>query len=423
MDANLNTSDNLQVCSASHLGEANSTHDSSPTYELHLERLPRTVELKRDNCGASKNAGEELFYFVMVDQTKLPASLEFIETTSWLEVINAIKTLAVRGAPALGVTGAAALALWLQEYAQTAPASTRIMSGNTTPQNGIESFLDELTNAAHTIANARPTAVNLAWGTNKLHAYLVEEIQANLLFPANVSFCTGAPKNESLNTGSSANLPLTTLCAKAFEFVKTMEAEDEAANRALGAYGAELLPANARVLTHCNAGSLATVYYGTALGVIYAAATQGKIQHVWADETRPVGQGSRLTAWELSRAGIPVTLECDNMAASLMAAGCIDAVIVGADRITANGDTANKIGTYGLAVLAQYHDIPFYVAAPTSTIDATLPNGFAIPIEQRAATEVLPHSIPGVEVWNPAFDVTPANLITAWITETGVIHF
>lgn len=199
-----------------------------------------------------------------------------------------------------------------------------------------------------------------------------------------------------------------------------MTREDETANRAMGAHGAALLPHGARVLTHCNAGSLATAFFGTALGVVYAAAEEGKIERVYADETRPVGQGARLTAWELARAGVPVTLICDNMAASVMAQGLVDAVIVGADRITANGDAANKIGTYGLAVLAKHHGIPLYVVAPTSTIDFSLSEGSQIPIEQRRPEEVLAAPIDGVEVYNPAFDVTPAALISKIITEQGV---
>ena len=194
-----------------------------------------------------------------------------------------------------------------------------------------------------------------------------------------------------------------------FAEAKRMEAEDEAANRAIGAHGAALLRQGSRVLTHCNAGSLATAFYGTALGVVYAAAEQGKIERVYADETRPVGQGARLTSWELARAGVPCTLVCDNMAASLMAKGEVDAVIVGADRIAANGDAANKIG-------------PFYVAAPTSTIDPAIADGSGIPIEERDASEVLPVAIEGVEVWNPAFDVTPAGLITRIVTERGAFE-
>lgn len=339
---------------------------------MNIEQLPRTVEMKRTKDG---------YRFVMIDQTKLPDELTYISTSDWHEVVTAIAILAVRGAPALGVAGAGALALWLFENAHDKEGRAWVS------QVG----LDE---AASIIARARPTAVNLMWGTKRMHNAIEDALQQTY------------SKDQ--------------LCDVVFEFVKDMEAEDEAVNRALGAYGAELLKPQSRVLTHCNAGSLATVFYGTALGVIYAAAEQGKIERVYADETRPVGQGARLTAWELAQAGIPVTLECDNMAGALMQAGKIDAVIVGADRIARNGDTANKIGTYSLAVLARHHHIPFYIAAPTSTVDTSIATGAQIPIEQRSETEVLPHPLQGVDVYNPAFDVTPAELISAWITEKGV---
>ena len=339
---------------------------------MNIERLPRTVEMKQ---------GENSYQFVMIDQTKLPYELTYITTTDWYEVVHAITTLAVRGAPALGVAGAAALALWLFEHVSEKEGRAAVSCGG----------LDE---AASIIARARPTAINLMWGTKCMHNAIEEALDKNL------------SKKE--------------LCKVVFDVVKDMESHDEATNRAIGAYGAELLKPNSTVLTHCNAGSLATVFYGTALGVIYAAAEQGKITRVYADETRPVGQGARLTAWELAQVGIPVTLECDNMAGALMQAGKVDAVIVGADRIAKNGDTANKIGTYSLAVLARYHHIPFYVAAPTSTVDLNMATGASIPIEQRSATEVLSCPLEGVSVYNPAFDVTPAELISAWITEKGV---
>lgn len=341
---------------------------------MNIERLPRTVEMKRVG---------NTYQFVMIDQTKLPDELTYITTTDWHEVVNAIAILAVRGAPALGVAGAAALALWLFENVQEADGQASVS-------------LEGLDEAACVISRARPTAVNLMWGTKRMHNAIEDALQHTLT------------KDQ--------------LCDEVFGFVKDMEAEDESVNRAIGAHGAELLKPQSRVLTHCNAGSLATVFYGTALGVIYTAAEQGKIARVYADETRPVGQGSRLTAWELAQAGIPVTLECDNMAGALMQAGKIDAVIVGADRIAKNGDTANKIGTYSLAVLARYHHIPFYVAAPTSTVDTSIATGASIPIEQRSEAEVLPHPLQGVEVFNPAFDVTPAELISAWITEKGVFR-
>ncbi|WP_418256485.1 S-methyl-5-thioribose-1-phosphate isomerase, partial [Gordonibacter urolithinfaciens] len=256
--------------------------------------------------------------------------------------------------------------------------------------------LEELGPVADEVAAARPTAVNLAWGVRRAVAR------------ARRAVASGAPS--------------ALVADELFDEVKHMEAEDEAVNRAIGAHGAELLAPGSRILTHCNAGSLGTAFYGTALGIVYAAAAQGKVERVYADETRPVGQGARLTAWELSRANVPCTLICDDMAASLMAAGRVDAVLVGADRIAANGDAANKIGTYGVAVLARHHGIPFYMAAPTSTIDPTLPDGSGIPIEERDPAEVLPQPLPGVEVWNPAFDVTPAALITRIVTERGVFE-
>ena len=319
--------------------------------------LPRSIELLKSDGG---------IVFRYIDQRKLPESLETCETGDWHAVIDAIKTLAVRGAPAIGVAGAAALALWA--------ANDR--------EGDIAAVADE-------ISSARPTAVNLKWAVDKA------------VKCANV--CSENDRAEQL-----------------FDFVKELEFEDEHTNRAIGNNGAELLGPHSRVLTHCNAGSLATVFFGTALGIVYTAAAQGKIERVYADETRPLGQGARLTTWELARAGVPVTLICDNMAASVMAQGLVDAVIVGADRIAQNGDTANKIGTYGLAVLAHEHGIPFYVAAPESTIDRTLADGSGIPIEQRDASEVLQQPIAGVDVLNPAFDVTPARFISKIITERGV---
>lgn len=327
---------------------------------VDVGRLPRTIELKRIGDGAVLD---------YVDQTLLPGELVVKTTSNWRDVVDAIKTLAVRGAPAIGVSGAAAVVL-------------RAYEGGTR---------DEWLAAAAEIAMARPTAVNLSWAIERVCA----EIR---------SF-----------DGSDEQLRDHLLT-----FVKQLEKDDEACNRAIGANGAELLKPASRILTHCNAGSLATVFYGTALGVVYAAAEQGKVQQVFADETRPVGQGARLTSWELARAGVPVTLICDNMAASVMAAGKVDAVLVGADRIARNGDVANKIGTYGLAVLAHAHAIPFYVAAPKSTIDVNTPDGTSIVIEQRDPNELLARPIVGVDVFNPAFDVTPASLVTAVITEEGI---
>lgn len=342
---------------------------------LRLENLPRTIELVRADDGAA-----ELVY---VDQRLLPGELAFARTRDWRAVVGAVRSLAVRGAPAIGAAGAAAVALWAQERADPRACS----DADASP------YLAELDRVCAQVASVRPTAVNLSWGVERMRR---------------------AARGRVLS-GSSVE----EVAAALFDAVKALEADDEAANRAIGAHGAALLPKDARILTHCNAGSLATVFFGTALGIVYAAAAQGKVARVYADETRPVGQGARLTCWELAQTGIPVTLICDNMAASLMAKGEVDAVVVGADRIAANGDVANKIGTYGLAVLARRHGVPFYVAAPASTVDKVLSEGSQIPIEERDAAEVLPHPIAGVEVWNPAFDVTPAALISRIVTEGG----
>ena len=323
--------------------------------ELHMENLPRSVELVRDDGGV---------FFRYIDERLLPGELRIEQTDDWAVVVDAIKALAVRGAPAIGLAGASALALCAAHG-----------GGN----------LDE---AAAVIATARPTAVNLKWAVDRALAAI-------------------------------EGLPCEEVADRLFDEVKKMEDEDERTNRAIGDNGAALLPGGSRVLTHCNAGSLATFFYGTALGIVYSAAAQGKVERVYADETRPVGQGARLTTWELARAGVPVTLICDNMAASLMAQGQVDAVVVGADRIARNGDTANKIGTYAVAILAREHGIPFYVAAPFSTVDAAIADGSGIVIEQRDPREVLPNAIEGVDVWNPAFDVTPAGYIAKIVTEKG----
>lgn len=344
---------------------------------LDLDRLPRTVSLSR---AQRSDAGATAFRLDLLDQSVLPYEESYLHLADWREVVDAVKTLKVRGAPAIGVAGAAAVALAAAEVEGDSPDAD-------------EAFMDDLAERAQLIAQARPTAVNLAWAVEGAMA------EARRAMAEGGHGCV----TEAL-----------------YAFVKRLEREDEAANRAIGAAGAALLKPGSRVLTHCNAGSLATAFYGTALGVVYAAVEQGKIARVYADETRPVGQGARLTVWELSRAGVPCTLLCDNMAASVMAAGLVDAVVVGADRIAANGDTANKIGTYGVAVLAHHHGIPFYVAAPSSTIDPSCSSGADIPIEQRAAEEVLAVAIEGVDVMNPAFDVTPASLISGIVTERGV---
>jgi methylthioribose-1-phosphate isomerase len=297
----------------------------------------------------------------MIDQRLLPGRLAFLEARTVDELCEAIRTLAVRGAPALGVAGAMGMALAAVTGEDPHGAAARIRA-------------------------TRPTAVNLAWGVAK---------------------------------GLAAADPV----AEAVRLYK----DDIDRNRRLGAHGASLVPQDGRVLTHCNAGALACAGYGTALGVIRGAAEAGRRPSVWVDETRPVLQGARLTAWELDRLAIPATLVADVMAGSLMAAGDVDCVVVGADRIAANGDVANKVGTYGLAVLASHHGIPFYVAAPLSTVDRECSTGAGIPIELRSGDEVTSiegHRIApvGFAAENRAFDVTPAALVTAIVTEDGVLR-
>ncbi|HEV7239849.1 MAG TPA: S-methyl-5-thioribose-1-phosphate isomerase [Thermoanaerobaculia bacterium] len=301
----------------------------------------------------------------LLDQRLLPREERWIECRTASEVAEAIRTMVVRGAPAIGVAAAYGMAM-------------AAMRG------------DDLQEAARLLKSARPTAVNLAWAVDRL-----------------------------LECGGKA--------AALVSEAERIHREDVEANMRMGRFGAELLGQNATVLTHCNAGALATAGYGTALGVIRAAIEGGKHIAVFADETRPYLQGARLTAWELQRDGIDVTLITDNMSGHFFQQGKFDAVIVGADRIAANGDTANKIGTYTVAVLAKAHGVPFYVAAPISTIDRACPNGSQIPIEERSAEEVTDIygtrvAPEGIHVRHPAFDVTPARLITAIITEGGVVR-
>ncbi len=337
---------------------------------MGVDSLPRTIELLRDGRGTIAR---------IVDQKALPKDLVFLDIATYERMIGAIKDLTLRGAPAIGVAGAAALSLY---------------ADNQTAADSPKALLEELEAIAPVVASARPTAVNLGWGVNEALA--------------------------AARRAAEGGRALAAVKEVLFETVKRLEAEDEAANREIGRQGATLFARKCRILTHCNAGSLATVFYGTALGIVYEAYSQGLVDQVYIDETRPVGQGARLTTWELSRAGVPATLICDNMAASLMGQGLVDAVCVGADRICRNGDAANKIGTYGLAVLARCHGIPFYVAAPSSSCDFTLETGKDIVIEQRDATEVADFVPPGIAVYNPAFDVTPASLITKIITERGI---
>ena len=321
-----------------------------------------------------------------LDQTKLPLQETYVLATTYQQVAEVITTMVVRGAPAIGVAAAMGLALGVK----TSPVTT------------VPALRTEFETMCTTLASTRPTAVNLFWAIERMKVRF-----------AALAGRTGATV-ESLRTGL-------------IDEAQRMYDEDIAACRRMGAHGAALLPKAGGVLTHCNAGALATCGYGTALGVIRSAVEQGHQIHVYADETRPFLQGARLTAWELMHDGIPTTVLCDNMAASLMRQGKVQAVIVGADRIAANGDVANKIGTYGVAVLAKEHGIPFFVAAPWSTIDLKTPNGDAIPIEQRAEREVTHHAgkqlTPhGVGIENPAFDVTPAKYVTAIVTERGVLR-
>ncbi len=320
-----------------------------------------------------------------IDQTLLPAAEIQRETTDWREVAVAIRSLAIRGAPAIGVAAAMAVAL-AARAARDLPAARA--------DEAIGRAIDGL-------AATRPTAVNLFWALARMR---------------------GA-HDRARAAGIGGEALAQELEAEAAQIL----AEDLAQSRAIGAHGAELVPHGARILTHCNAGGLATGGLGTALAVIYAAHEQGKEVTVFVDETRPLLQGARLTAWELHRSGIPVTLITDSMAGAAMARLGLGLVVVGADRIGRNGDTANKIGTYPLAVLAGRHRVPFYVAAPTTTIDPELEAGDGFPIEERAEEEVLGllgvRTAPaGIRAWNPAFDVTPNELITAIVTERGVVR-
>jgi methylthioribose-1-phosphate isomerase len=320
---------------------------------------------------------------VMVDQRKLPAAEIYVTCKNVNDVAKAIKTMVIRGAPAIGVSAAMGLALGAAGSKAT----------------GTKQFTTEFQRNCELLGATRPTAVNLFWAIERMKR----------------AFADGALGGESVDQ----------LKARLRAEADRVHDEDVANCRAIGANGAALVPAEARILTHCNAGALATAGYGTALGVIRGAVEAGRKVRVLADETRPFLQGARLTAWELIKDGIDTTVITDNMAGAIMQAGDIDLVVVGADRIAANGDTANKIGTYSVAVLAREHGIPFYVAAPWSTIDLSTKDGRAIPIEERPAREVT-HigssqlAPDGAGVRNPSFDVTPAKYITAIITERGV---
>jgi len=328
---------------------------------------------------------------VLLDQTKLPTQIEYIRCDSFRRVAEAIKRLEVRGAPAIGIAAAYAMALAAQEAALF--AKTKNTKDN-------DAFWDLLYSAARELKSTRPTAVNLSWAVTKM------------LTAAETAKAAATPDG---------------LAALLKKIADDLAATDREVNKKIAANGAAIFR-NRKMsfLTHCNTGALATAAVGTALGVIVAVGEQGNVVNVFVDETRPLLQGARLTAWELSQLGIPVTLITDNTAGWVMKQGKVDAVIVGADRIAQNGDTANKIGTYSLAVLAMEHKIPFYVAAPVSTFDFSLPSGGSIPIEERAPEEVTvlngKRIAPcDVRVYNPAFDITPHDLITGIITEEGVL--
>lgn len=335
-------------------------------------RLPATIEW----------IGGDEGYLDLLDQTRLPSEVVRLHCTSADDVWHAIKRLSVRGAPAIGVAAAYGLCL-----------GTRAARGL-----DFAAFCSAVDDCAAYLNSSRPTAVNLSWALARMRSVLDAAGDGD----------AGAAWERLLGEAHA------------------IRAEDVATCRRIGEHGAALVPAGGAVLTHCNAGALATVAYGTALSLLYVAREQGKSFRVYADETRPLLQGARLTAFELAAAGIDVTVLCDGAAASLLASGKVGLVVVGADRIAANGDTANKIGTLGVALAAKYHGVPFYVAAPLSTFDRTLASGGSIPIEERDAQEVrggfgVATVAAGAGCWNPAFDVTPAELIAGIVTERGVI--
>ncbi len=324
---------------------------------------------------------------VLLDQTRLPLEVRLLACREVPDVVEAIRQLRVRGAPAIGIAAAYGICL----------AAARL-----DPSQDVSQWREELERARSELARSRPTAVNLFWALDRMMRVF-----------------------EKITTDD--HVSLLQLQDRLLAEAHAIRDEDRQMCHAIGRHGAELLTPGSGVLTHCNAGGLATAEYGTALGVLFTAHDRGKQIHVYVDETRPLLQGARLTTWELAQHGVPHTLICDSMAAQVMREGRVQAVITGADRIAANGDAANKIGTYGLALLARAHQIPFYIAAPSSTFDLTLESGEAIPIEERPAEEVTcgfdRRTAPeGVDVYNPAFDVTPASLITALITEHGVIR-
>ncbi|HHX28829.1 MAG: S-methyl-5-thioribose-1-phosphate isomerase [Bacillota bacterium] len=345
---------------------------------------------------------------VLLDQRYLPGRIEFVRCRDFREIAGAIKDMVVRGAPAIGIAGGYAVAVAVRECRDGA----RGTDGKDRPL-AIEADLEKcaafLKEAADHISAARPTAVNLMWAVDRVLEKALSVLR------------------DILRAGSGLETALAEAYTSALEEARAIEREDLEMNKRIGANGARLIRPGSRVLTHCNAGALATGGYGTALGVIRKAWEEKKISMVYACETRPYLQGARLTAWELTQDGIDVTLLVDSAAGYLMSKGMVDCVVVGADRIALNGDVANKIGTYTLACLAGIHDIPFYVAAPTSTFDPTISDMSAIPVEERSPEEVLhfrgaPTGPEGVKAVNPSFDLTPHKLISAIITEKGVIE-
>lgn len=328
--------------------------------------------------------GGEGGFLRLIDQTRLPGTLVYLDCRDVDTLFEAIRSLRVRGAPAIGVAAAYGVCIGLEPARKQAD----------------EPFFERLAAVCRHLASSRPTAVNLFWALERM---------------------------EQVARAQRGKMPPEAIYRRLLDEARAIHEEDRQMCRAIGRHGASLLADGQGVLTHCNAGGLATADYGTALAVIFSACEQGKRLHVIVDETRPLLQGARLTAWELRQRGIPATLICDSMAAQVMREGRVQAVVTGADRIAANGDTANKIGTYGVAVLAAAHKIPFYVAAPTSTFDLSLATGEGIPIEQRSAEEITEgfgrRTAPeGMQVYNPAFDVTPAHLIRGIVCERGVIQ-
>lgn len=369
-------SKNYCCCAKVYLFEGMSKNSHSPEKSGKNETMSR---LKTIEWSAKADA------VVIIDQTKLPLKLVYESIDTIEQMYNAIRLLKVRGAPAIGIAAAFGVYLGIR---------------NVSNQTKNTQFLSILNKKADFLASSRPTAVNLFWALDRVRA-----------------------KAKSL---ADSKIPVVEIKERLLDEARAILEEDRQMCRRIGENGLPLLRGKKSILTHCNAGGLATSELGTALAPIYLAAEQGRLVHVFADETRPLLQGARITTFELKKAGIPVTLICDNMAATVMARGLVDAVIVGADRIAANGDTANKIGTYGVAVLARAHKIPFYIAAPASTFDFSISSGKKIPIEERSGDEITcgfgRQTAPGgIKVFNPAFDVTPSEYITAFITDRGVI--